>query len=40
MKSVKLMVAYPQPKDAEAFEKVYQQERVPLASRISAAPRW
>ena len=31
MKSVKLMVAYPQPKDAAAFEKVYQQEHVPLA---------
>ena len=32
MKSIKLIVAYPQPKDASAFEKVYQQEHVPLAS--------
>jgi uncharacterized protein (TIGR02118 family) len=31
MKSVKLIVAYPQPKDASAFEKVYQQEHVPMA---------
>jgi uncharacterized protein (TIGR02118 family) len=31
MKSVKLIVAYPQPKDASAFEKIYQQEHVPLA---------
>jgi len=31
MKSIKLIVAYPQPKDASAFEKVYQQEHVPLA---------
>ena len=31
MKSVKLIVAYPQPKDAAAFEKIYQQEHVPMA---------
>jgi uncharacterized protein (TIGR02118 family) len=31
MKSTKLIVAYPQPKDAEAFEAVYQNEHVPLA---------
>ena len=31
MKSVKLIVAYPQPKDASAFEKVYAQEHVPMA---------
>jgi uncharacterized protein (TIGR02118 family) len=31
MKSVKLIVAYPQPKDASAFEKVYAEEHVPMA---------
>ena len=31
MKSVKLIVAYPPPKDASAFEKIYQQEHVPMA---------
>ena len=31
MTSAKLIVAYPQPKDVEAFEKVYQQEHVPMA---------
>ena len=31
MKSVKLIVAYPQPTDASAFEKIYQQEHVPMA---------
>ena len=31
MKSVKLIVAYPQPKDASAFERIYQQEHVPMA---------
>jgi uncharacterized protein (TIGR02118 family) len=31
MKSVKLIVAYPQPKDASAFENIYQQEHVPMA---------
>src|SRR6202521_3937925 len=31
MKSVKLIVAYPQPKDASAFEKIYEQEHVPMA---------
>ena len=31
MKSFKLMVAYPQPKDASAFERIYQQEHVPMA---------
>ena len=31
MKSVKLIVAYPRPKDATAFEMIYQQEHVPMA---------
>ena len=31
MSSVKLIVAYPQPVDVDAFEKVYLGERVPLA---------
>jgi len=31
MTSVKLIVAYPQPADAEAFEKLYLEEHVPLA---------
>ena len=31
MKSVKLIVAYPQPTDASAFEKVYAEEHVPMA---------
>jgi len=31
VKSVKLIVAYPQPKDASAFETIYQQEHVPMA---------
>ena len=31
MSTVKLIVAYPQPKDAVAFEKIYQQEHVPMA---------
>jgi uncharacterized protein (TIGR02118 family) len=31
MKSVKLIVAYPQPRDASAFEKIYEQEHVPMA---------
>src|ERR1700689_4194668 len=31
MKSYKMMVAYPQPKDASAFEKLYQEEHVPMA---------
>jgi uncharacterized protein (TIGR02118 family) len=31
MKSIKLIVAYPQPKDVEAFEAVYHNEHVPLA---------
>jgi uncharacterized protein (TIGR02118 family) len=29
--SVKLIVAYPQPKDLDAFEAVYQKEHVPMA---------
>ena len=36
MKSVKLVVIYPRPKDVEAFENVYQTEHVPLAvTRLS-----
>ena|ERR1700693_2714753 len=31
MKSVKLVVIYPRPKDVDAFEHVYQTEHVPLA---------
>src|SRR5260370_31967728 len=31
MKSVKLVVVYPRPKDAGAFENIYQTEHVPLA---------
>lgn len=31
MTSVKLIVAYPRPTDVDAFEKVYQQEHVPMA---------
>jgi len=31
LKSVKLIVAYPPPKDASAFEKIYQQEHIPMA---------
>ena len=31
MKSVKMIVAYPQPKDAAVFDRVYTQEHVPMA---------
>ena len=31
MADVKLVVIYPQPKDVDAFEKVYEDEHVPLA---------
>src|SRR5579872_57452 len=31
MKSAKLIVAYPQPADVAAFEKVYENEHVPMA---------
>jgi uncharacterized protein (TIGR02118 family) len=31
MGNVKLVLIYPQPKDIDAFEKVYQNEHVPLA---------
>jgi uncharacterized protein (TIGR02118 family) len=31
MADVKLMVIYPRPKDVDVFEKVYQDEHVPLA---------
>jgi uncharacterized protein (TIGR02118 family) len=31
MANVKFMVMYPQPTDIEAFEKVYQEEHVPMA---------
>ena len=31
MPAVKLIVMYPQPKDIDAFEKVYQTEHVPMA---------
>jgi uncharacterized protein (TIGR02118 family) len=36
MKSVKLVVIYPRPKDVDAFENIYQTEHVPLAvARLS-----
>jgi hypothetical protein len=31
MTTAKLIVAYPQPTNMEAFEKAYQEEHVPLA---------
>ena len=31
MKSAKLIVAYPEPKDVQSFEAVYQKEHVPMA---------
>jgi uncharacterized protein (TIGR02118 family) len=31
MANVKLVVMYPRPKDVDAFEKIYQNEHVPLA---------
>lgn len=31
MADVKLVVIYPRPKDVDAFEKIYQNEHVPLA---------
>src|SRR5580704_10134591 len=31
MAGIKLVVLYPRPKDIEAFEKLYQQEHVPMA---------
>ncbi len=31
MPEVKLIVIYPRPKDIEAFEKIYQNEHVPMA---------
>ena len=51
MPNVKLIVAYPQPSNVEAFEKIYQEEHVPMAisklegktkivaSRVIASPR-
>lgn len=32
MATAKLIVAYPQPKDVEAFEKIYREEHVPMAT--------
>jgi uncharacterized protein (TIGR02118 family) len=32
MANVKLVVMYPRPKDIDAFEKIYQNEHVPLAA--------
>jgi uncharacterized protein (TIGR02118 family) len=34
MADVKLVVMYPRPKDVDAFEKVYQNEHVPLAVAV------
>ena len=31
MSGVKLLVIYPRPKDIEVFEKLYQEEHVPMA---------
>jgi len=31
MKSAKLIVAYPEPKDVQSFEAIYQKEHVPMA---------
>jgi|SRR5713226_8328713 len=31
MTGIKLLVLYPRPKDIDAFEKLYQQEHVPMA---------
>jgi uncharacterized protein (TIGR02118 family) len=31
MKSAKLLVAYPEPKDVQSFEAIYQKEHVPMA---------
>jgi uncharacterized protein (TIGR02118 family) len=31
MKSFKLIVAYPQPKDAAVFDRVYKEEHIPMA---------
>ena len=31
MSDIKLIVAYPQPTDVEAFEKIYMEEHVPMA---------
>lgn len=31
MATVKFVVIYPRPKDVDAFEKIYQQEHVPMA---------
>ena len=33
MAGVKLVVMYPRPKDIEAFEKLYQEEHVPMGGR-------
>jgi hypothetical protein len=40
MTSVKLIVAYPQPTDVEAFEKVYQQVHVPMAGHHDCVRRY
>jgi hypothetical protein len=34
MTDVKLLVIYPRPKDVDIFEKIYQDEHVPLAVAI------
>jgi hypothetical protein len=52
MPGVKLVVIYPRPKDIDAFEKVYQEEHVPMAvknfpgktklvaTKVLASPPW
>ena len=40
MSSAKLIVAYPQPVDTDAFEKLYVEEHVPLAvAKLAEKPR-
>ena len=34
MPEVKLVVAYPKPRDADAFERVYRKEHVPMAKAM------
>ena len=39
--AVKLVVMYPRPRDIEAFEKIYDEEHVPMAiAKLAVIPRW
>ena len=41
MAGVKLVVIYPRPKDVDVFERVYQNEHVPLAvATLGPRPKW